>query len=67
MAKTDSVDSTFLKERAVEENVPSAITNDRGEIDYGDLIYQQKAQLLNSAIEEIGMGNYQWYRLWLFF
>lgn len=57
------MDPAILKERVVEENVISAITNDRGEIDYGDLIYQQKAQLLNSAIEEIGMGNYQWYRL----
>ena len=30
------------------------------DIEVGDLVYQKKAQLLNGAIQEVGMGKYQW-------
>jgi hypothetical protein len=47
-------------ERVVEEIVYSARVDVKDEMDFGDSTYQQKAQLLNSAIEGIGMGKYQW-------
>jgi len=31
------------------------------DIDTGDSVYQRKAHVLNGALQEIGMGRYQWY------
>lgn len=31
------------------------------DIDPGDANYQQKVQFLNDAMQEVGMGWYQWY------
>ena len=40
---------------------------DEGDIvDVGDSTYQKKAKLLNSAIQETGMGRYQWYVIAVF-
>ena len=36
------------------------------DIDVGDSTYHKKAKLLNSAIQETGMGRYQWYAVTLF-
>jgi len=30
-------------------------------IDLGDANYKRKVQLLNDAMQEVGMGRYQWY------
>lgn len=30
------------------------------EIDFGDSLYKKKARLLNAAMQETGMGRYQW-------
>ena len=31
------------------------------DIDFGDSTYQRKARVLNAAIQETGMGRYQWW------
>ena len=57
---TQSTMATDPGEQVVEEIVYSARVDGKDEMDFGDSTYQRKAQLLNSAIEEIGMGKYQW-------
>jgi hypothetical protein len=58
MGRTNAVDTANSEVQVVEGIVYSARANGKdSEIDFGDSTYQQKAQLLNSAIEEIGMGN----------
>lgn len=49
------------------EKTPSAVDDKlrdlagEDEIDFGDLLYKKKARLLNAAMQETGMGRYQWY------
>jgi hypothetical protein len=31
------------------------------DVDLGDANYKRKVQLLNDAMQEVGMGRYQWY------
>jgi hypothetical protein len=47
---------------AVDEKLRDLAGED--EIDFGDLLYQKKARLLNAAMQEMGMGRYQWYVLY---
>ncbi len=47
---------------AVDEKLRDLAGED--EIDFGDLLYQKKARLLNAAMQETGMGRYQWYVLY---
>ncbi|KAI8978703.1 sugar transporter [Trametes punicea] len=50
------------KKRDVEAHAIQVETHDIFEDDSGvDPIYQAKARILNDAIQEIGMGRYQWY------
>jgi hypothetical protein len=41
--------------------VPDLFSKEEGAV---DPVYQAKAHILNQAIQEIGMGRYQWY-LWV--
>ncbi|KAI9066823.1 MFS general substrate transporter [Trametes sanguinea] len=50
------------KKRDVEAPAINVETHDIFEDDSGvDPVYQAKARILNDAIQEIGMGKYQWY------
>jgi hypothetical protein len=33
----------------------------KSDVDLGDANYKRKVQLLNDAMQEVGMGRYQWY------
>ncbi|KAF8127689.1 MFS general substrate transporter [Boletus edulis] len=41
--------------------IPNAYAVDLYEDGYDDPVYQGKARILNHAIQDIGMGKYQWY------
>jgi len=41
--------------------VVESFQENEGDIDVGDATYQKKAKLLNSSIQETGMGRYPWY------
>ncbi|KAH9851726.1 sugar transporter [Lenzites betulinus] len=64
LARTDSETSKAEKRGSpdVEAHVIPVETHDIFDDDSGvDPVYQAKARILNDALQEIGMGKYQWY------
>ncbi|WWC66074.1 uncharacterized protein I303_108696 [Kwoniella dejecticola CBS 10117] len=53
-------ESTVPTNRPSEKIVPAAVTEDETVIDGVDPVYAAKARVLNRAIQDIGMGRYQW-------
>jgi hypothetical protein len=60
MAETQNLDG--VKGRAREEEVPSLQGAPDAVLGEGSLhpVYEAKAKVLNKAIQDIGMGQYQW-------
>ncbi|WWC95622.1 hypothetical protein V866_002487 [Kwoniella sp. B9012] len=55
----DTVNTNSPKQQN-EKVVPAAVVEDEAAIDGVDPVYAAKARVLNRAIQDIGMGRYQW-------
>lgn len=53
---TDTKDETDVESRSLDDNLTAPVL-DRSLV---DPVYQAKAHVLNNAIQQIGMGKYQW-------
>ncbi len=53
---TDTKDEATLDSRSLDDNLTAPVL-DRSAV---DPVYQAKAHVLNNAIQQIGMGRYQW-------
>lgn len=52
----DLKDESNVESRSLDDNLTAPVL-DRGAV---DPVYQAKAHVLNNAIQQIGMGRYQW-------
>lgn len=53
---TDTKDESDVESRSLDDNLTAPVL-DRSAV---DPVYQAKAHVLNNAIQQIGMGRYQW-------